>query len=96
MWMPRWAYGLPGDDREAKEESGGGREEARRESAVPPVANLVTRARISADLYRRQLHSVPARRGPEKGWVGSRWHGPAVYVRVVHTWRRGRMTRGII
>jgi len=71
------------------------------------VANLVTRARISADLYRRQLRSVPARRGAarrgaarKKGGLGVVGTAP-LYVRAVHTCRGWRhvgagATRGII
>lgn len=54
-----------------------------RESTVPPVANLVTRARISADLYRRQLRPVPARPGKRVGWEPL---ARPLYVRAVHTY----------
>lgn len=67
-YVPR---GEPGVQQEGKKtrrddrggEGGGRGSTASRESAVPPVANLVTRARISADLYRRQLRPVPVRPG---------------------------------
>lgn len=63
--MPRRAYGVGRDGREVEAAVEGG---GSRESTVPPVANLVTRARISADLYRRQLRPVPARPGKRVGW----------------------------
>lgn len=80
--MPRRAYGV------GREGRGGSRE-----SVVPPVANLVTRARISADLYRRQLRPVPARPGKRVGWEPL---ARPLYVRAVHTYfaavcGRGRM-----
>lgn len=58
------------------------------------MANLVTGARISADLYRRQLRPVPARLGKKMGKEeGEVAHGRVSYV-YPFPWRRG--TRGII
>jgi len=58
------------------------------------VANLVTRARISADLYRRQLRPVPARSGKRVG--RGLLARPPLYVRAIRTCRGMRARRMIV